>query len=276
MGFFTKVILAGLGWSLGGPIGALLGLLLGNVISKATGGDTSASFFNTSDGTPHRGPYRNTGTQADVNVALMVLIAAVMKVDGNVKKSELDFVKRFLLQNYGEEKGKQMLKVLQQMVKQEIPIDQVCAQIKVNTDYNTRYHMVDFLFGIGGADGDFQQSELNMLRLISQYLGISQGDYTSIHERHTGYSGTGYSGGSGRSGGSAGRSAYTKDPYKVLGINSTASDDDVRKAYRKMAMKYHPDRVAGMGEEMQRNAAEQMKEINQAYDEIKRRRPSMK
>lgn len=276
MGFFTKVILAGLGWSLGGPIGALLGLLLGNVISKATGGDTSASFFNPADGAPHRGPYRNTGTQADVNVALMVLIAAVMKVDGNVKKSELDFVKRFLLQNYGEEKGKQMLKVLQQMVKQEIPIDQVCAQIKVNTDYNTRYHMVDFLFGIGGADGDFQQSELNMLRLISQYLGISQGDYTSIHERHTGYSGTGYSGGSGRSGGSAGRSAYTKDPYKVLGINSTASDDDVRKAYRKMAMKYHPDRVAGMGEEMQRNAAEQMKEINQAYDEIKRRRPSMK
>ena len=276
MGFFTKVILAGLGWSLGGPIGALLGLLLGNVISKATGGDTSDSFFNTSDGTPHRGPYRNTGTQADVNVALMVLIAAVMKVDGNVKKSELDFVKRFLLQNYGEEKGKQMLKVLQQMVKQEIPIDQVCAQIKVNTDYNTRYHMVDFLFGIGGADGDFQQSELNMLRLISQYLGISQGDYTSIHERHTGYSGTGYSGGSGRSGGSAGRSAYTKDPYKVLGINNLASDDDVRKAYRKMAMKYHPDRVAGMGEEMQRNAAEQMKEINQAYDEIKRRRPSMK
>ena len=276
MGFFTKVILAGMGWSLGGPIGALLGLLLGNVISKATGGDTSSSFFNTSDDTPHRGPYRNTGTQADVNVALMVLIAAVMKVDGNVKKSELDFVKRFLLQNYGEEKGKQMLKVLQQMVKQEIPIDQVCAQIKVNTDYNTRYHMVDFLFGIGGADGDFQQSELNMLRLISQYLGISQGDYTSIHERHTGYSGTGYSGGSGRSGGSAGRSTYTKDPYKVLGINSSASDDDVRKAYRKMAMKYHPDRVAGMGEEMQRNAAEQMKEINQAYDEIKSRRPSMK
>lgn len=272
MGFFTKILLAGLGWSLGGPIGGLLGYMLGNVISKASDGNSSSSFFNTGDGNAHRGPYRNTGTQADVNVALMVLIAAVMKVDGAVKKSELDFVKRFLLQNYGEEQGKQMLKVLQQLVKQEIPIDQVCAQIKVNTDYNTRYHMVDFLFGIGGADGDFQQSELNMLRLISQYLGISQSDYTSIHERHTGFGDTGYNSGSN----GFARASYNKDPYKVLGINSNASDDDVRKAYRKMAMKYHPDRVAGMGEEMQRNAAEQMKEINQAYDEIKRRRPNLK
>ena len=273
MGTITKILLAGLGWSLGGPIGALLGYFVGRLLSKDDDG-SSASFFNT-DSTTHRGPYHNTGTQADVNVALMVLIAAVMKVDGQVKKSELDYVKRFLLQNYGEERGKQMLKVLQQLVKQEIPINQVCAQIKVNTDYNTRYHMVDFLFGIGGADGAFQQSELNMLRLISQYLGISQSDYTSIHERHAGYGGTGYSDHSGNAGGSN-RSTYNKDPYKVLGINSNASDDDVRKAYRKMAMKYHPDRVAGMGEEMQRNAADQMKEINQAYDEIKRRRPTLK
>ncbi|MBR1550025.1 MAG: TerB family tellurite resistance protein [Bacteroidales bacterium] len=275
MGFITKIFLTSLGWSVGGPIGALLGYLLGNVISKATDGNQSSSFFNTGDGTPHRGPYRNTGTQADINVALMVLIAAVMKSDGTVKKSELDYVKRFLLQNYGEEQGKQMLKVLQQLVQQDIPIVDVCAQIKVNTDYNTRYHMVDFLFGIGGADGEFQQAELNMLRLISQYLGISQSDYTSIHERHVGYRDTGYGDSSSRSGGS-GRSSYNKDPYKVLGISSNATDDDVRKAYRKMAMKYHPDRVAGMGEEMQRNAAEQMKEINQAYDEIKRRRPNLK
>lgn len=269
----TKWLFAGLGWAVGGPIGALLGFFIGKSFDSDS--DTQA-FTQSGNQAFHHGPYRNTGTQADIHVALLVLIAAVMKADGQVKKSELNYVKAFLRQNYGEERGKEMLKALQQIVQKDIPIDQVCYQIKVNTDYNTRYHMVDFLFGIGGADGDFQQSELNMLRLISQYLGISQGDYTSIHERHTGFSGTGYSGGSGRSGGSAGRSAYTKDPYKVLGINSSASDDDVRKAYRKMAMKYHPDRVAGMGEEMQRNAAEQMKEINQAYDEIKRRRPSMK
>jgi DnaJ like chaperone protein len=206
----------------------------------------------------------------------MVLIAAVMKVDGAVKRSELDYVKRFLLANYGEDRGREMLKVLQQMVQRDIPIDQVCAQIKVNTDYNTRYHMVDFLFGIGAADGEFNQSEINMLRLIAQYLGISHSDYTSIFERHVGHEDAGYSNYSNDSGRSSTSSSYNKDPYRVLGIDSSATDDEVRKAYRKMAMKYHPDRVAGMSEEMQRNAAEQMKEINQAYEVIKQRRASMK
>ena len=166
-----------------------------------------------------------------------------------------------------------MLKVLQQMVQKDIPIDQVCAQIKINTDYSTRYHMVDFLFGIGGADGEFHQSELNMLRLIAQYLGITTSDYTSIFERHVGYSDPNYSDSS-RS--SSSSTSYSKDPYRVLGIDSSATDDEVKKAYRRMAMKYHPDRVAGMSEELQRNAAEQMKEINQAYEVIKERRPSMR
>jgi DnaJ like chaperone protein len=274
---FLKWLFAGLGWAIGGPIGGILGYYLGRAISpdkeQSQLGDGDSPWSNTYS--PHRGRYSNTGTQADVNVALMVLIAAVMKVDGNVKRSELDYVKRFLLANYGEERGKEMLKVLQRLVEQNIPVDQVCQQIKVNTDYNTRYHMVDFLFGLGGADGEYQQSELTMLHLIGRYLGISQSDLTSIYERHVGYSNTGSSSSS-RNSGSSRTSSYGKDPYRVLGIDSTATDDEVKRAYRRMAMKYHPDRVAGMGEEMQRNAAEQMKEINEAYDVIKQRRPNMK
>jgi DnaJ like chaperone protein len=265
-----KWLFAGLGWAIGGPIGGILGYYIGKAISPDRQIDAEYS-----DNTTHRGPYRNTGTQQDINVALMVLIAAVMKADGQVRRTELDYVKRFLLQNYGEERGKEMLKVLQHLVEQDIAIDQVCHQIKVNTDYNTRYHMLDFLFGIGGADGEFDQTELNMLALIAQYLGISQSDYTSIYERHVGRQSSGNSGNSGRSNRSESTS-YDKDPYRVLGIDSSATDDEVKKAYRKMAMKYHPDKVAGMSEEIQRNAAEQMKEINRAYEIIKERRSSMK
>lgn len=269
----TKWIFAGLGWAIGGPIGAILGYYLGKAISPDTQLNDGRNF--TSGGSHHR-PYRNTGTQQDLNAALIVLIAAVMKADGDVKKSELEYVKRFLRTNYGDQRGKEMLHVLQQMVHNDIPIDQVCMQIKVNTDYNTRYHMVDFLFGLGGADGAFQTTEINMLRLIAQYLGISTSDYTSIFERHVGYNDTNYSNGSSNGSHGSTRSSYSKDPYRVLGIDSSATDDEVKKAYRKMAMKYHPDRVAGMSEELQRNAAEQMKEINEAYEVIKQRRASMK
>lgn len=259
MSSFTKWLFAGLGWAVGGPIGAILGYYLGKSISPDN--PSVETFHETT-----RRPYRNTGTQQDINAALMVLIAAVMKADGQVRRSELDYVKRFLLKNYGEARGKEVLQVLKQIVEHDIPVDQVCAQIKVNTDYSTRYHMVDFLFGIGGADGEFHQSELSMLRLIAQYLGISQYDYTSILERHVGHS----------SNQAFGHSNNQKDPYKVLGITEDATDDEVRRAYRRMAMKYHPDRVAGMSEELQRNAAEQMKEINTAYEAIKQQRPSLK
>ena len=267
MSSFTKYLFAGLGWALGGPIGAILGYLLGKSISS---NNPSVETFH--ETTRPRGPYRNTGTQQDINAALMVLIAAVMKADGQVRRSELDYVKRFLLKNYGEEHGKEMLQVLKKMVEQDIPLEQVCAQIKVNTDYSTRYHMVDFLFGIGAADGVFHQTELSLLRLIANYLGISQSDYVSIYERHVG---SGYSR-SYSNNQSFGQSSNKKDPYKVLGITSDATDDEVRKAYRRMAMKYHPDRVAGMSEELQRNAAEQMKEINSAFETIKQQRPTLK
>ena len=264
MSSYKKWLFAGLGWAIGGPIGALFGYFIGKAFSS-----DEAPGYQTLNDSSHRGPYRNTGTQADINVALMVLIAAVMKADGQVRKSELAYVKRFLLQNYGEEHGKEMLKVLQNLVQQDIPINQVCQQIKVNTDYNTRYHMVDFLFGISGADGEFHQTELNMLRLIAQYLGISSNDYTSIYERQVGYRNSSYSS-------NTRNTSYSKDPYKVLGITREATDDEVKKAYRRMALKYHPDRVAGMSEEMQRSAAEQMKEINEAYDHIKSLRPGIK
>jgi DnaJ like chaperone protein len=256
MSSFTKWLFAGLGWAIGGPIGAILGYYIGKSISPDKSGAAQIP--------GHKGPYRNTGTQQDIDAALMVLIAVVMKADGEVRRSELDYVKRFLLKNYGEARGKEMLQLLKQIVHQDIPVDQVCAQIKVNTDYSTRYHMVDFLFGLGGADGEYHHSELGILRQIAQYLGISQSDYTSIQERHVGSR-------------QASSSTRTQgDPYKILGITKDATDDEVKRAYRRMAMKYHPDRVAGMSEELQRNAAEQMKEINEAYERIKQQRPTLK
>ena len=159
----TKWIFTGLGWVTLGPIGALLGYFVGSTIEGRTQGIPrfnnrlgDSNYTMGSDGKPHR-RFHNTGTQDDIDVALLVLIASVMKADGTVHRSELDYVKRFLAKNYGEEKGKVLLGMLRDLVKPEtyIDIDAVCLQIKQNTDYTTRYHMVDFLFGLSVTDNSY-------------------------------------------------------------------------------------------------------------------------
>ena len=154
-----KWILTGLGWASSGPIGALMGFLLGRIIEGVSKGSPRLgnNSYNMNSGNAqsgHHGSYRNTGTREDIDVALLVLIASVMKSDGEVRRTELDYVKQFLLKNYGEEKGKSLLAILRDLVKPETHIDlnAVCGQIKPNTDYTTRYHMVDFLFGLAVAE----------------------------------------------------------------------------------------------------------------------------
>ena len=273
----TKWIFAGLGWVIGaGPLGALLGYMIGNVIERNSQQIGSGS----QDFSSHRGPYRNNGTQDDINVALIVLIAAVIKADGNVRRSELDYVKRFLLKNYGEEKGKQYLILLRDLVKPEryIDVTAISNQIKQNTDYTTRYHMMDFLFGLATADNSYTRLENEVMLSIAKGLGINTSDYMSMYTRHVelhNNRGSSYwrnaGGGSSYSSSSStsGYGSQRKDPYKVLGLTSTATDEEVKKAYRRLAMKYHPDKVEGMGEEVKKNAEAQFREINEAYEQIK-------
>lgn len=264
----AKWIITGLGWAVGGPIGAVIGYFISTAISSSFNKDDRKRIDN---GSPKRGPYRNTGTVADVHAALLVLIAAVMKADGDVKHSELDYVKRFLANNYHEEDAKKMLLMLRDMVKRDIPIHDVCQQIKVNTDYTTRYHMVDFLCGLAGADGSFDYAEHRVIRAIVVGLGINASDFASIYARHsTAYSS--YYDSRSNEGSHTAQSGNVRDPYKILGIENTASDQEVKKAYRRLAMKYHPDRVETMGEEIKKNAEQQFKMINEAYEIICRSR----
>lgn len=265
MAAILKWLFAGLGWAMLGPIGGILGYYLGRSMSSKQEQIPSGSSSSTRR--PHQ-RYHNTGTSDDLNAALLVLIAAVMKADGVVRQSELGYVKRFLLENYGEERAKELLIVLRDITKNDIPVEQVCIQIKVNTDYDTRYHMLDFLFGIALSDNEFVASEELILRRIATALGINSRDYLSIHSRHTNYGGYTYQDGSHDIHGNYNPDMQGKDPYAILGLRQGVTKEEVKKAYRRLAMKYHPDKVANMSEEVQKNAARQFREINAAYEQI--------
>lgn len=278
--FFTFLAM-GLGWSCGGPIGGLIGALLGGAIDRRVSGnnaprlDYSHGAYGPT-GTSHRGPYSNTGNDKDLIVSLVVLIAAVMRADGAPRQSELNYVKKFLRRNMDEDEAKEMLHILRGLINmsEAIEIDDVCRQIMVNTQYATRYQMYDFLFGLACADMEFSVEEHRLLQEIGRSLGISRSDYMSIKARRVSGStrqGTsGNAGGSYSSGSSYGGTSRSKpDPYAVLGVSSSATDDEIKKAYRRLAMKYHPDKVESLGEEMKRNATEQFRTINEAYETVK-------
>jgi DnaJ like chaperone protein len=239
MGMFGKWLGGGLGFVMGGPIGGLLGFLVGSVIDSTS---VQASTYTTKG---------VRTTQGDFGMSLLVLVAAVMKADGKVVKSELDYVKQFFIRQFGQESAREALLMLKDIIKQEIPVRDVCLQISRNMDYSSRLQLLHLLFNVSLADTMIHPSEIEIIERISGYLGVASGDFLSIKNMFI---------------------PETDSSYKILEIDPSSSNDDVKKAYRRMAMKYHPDKVSHLGEEFRKSADEKFKKVNEAYEKIKKER----
>ena len=183
---------------------------------------------------------------------LMALSAAVMKADGKVLKSELNFVKNFLSQQFGPQFNNQHLQVLKKFLDSgNIPLQQICRDIQLRMQPAVRVQLLHYLFGIAKADGDVSQSEINVINNIAGMLGVPAADFESVKNMFY---------------------RNVDSDYKVLGVEPSATDEEVKKAYRKMAIKFHPDKVAQMGEEYQKGAKEKFQKIQESYEAIKKRR----
>jgi DnaJ like chaperone protein len=242
MAKFGKWIGSGLGWAFGGPIGALVGFAVGSAIDTA--------FVNGDEPTTAYQRHKRT-KPGDFGVSLLVLIAAVMKADGKVVKSELDYVKKYFLKQFGSEQTQEHLLALREILKKDIPLQDVCLQIKTYTMYPARLQLLHLLFGVASVDGEIHPTELNIINQIASYLGIRANDYASI------------------------KAMFFKEvdsDYKILEIDKNATDEDVKKAYRRMAVKYHPDKVSHLGEEFQNGAKEKFQKVQEAFTNIKKQR----
>ncbi|KJF45402.1 TerB family tellurite resistance protein [Draconibacterium sediminis] len=241
MAKFGKWIGAGLGAFAGGPIGAIIGFTIGSMFD---GGQEAVK-----RGT--RTGYSGRTTTGGYVMSLLVLVAAVMKADGKVLKSELDYVKKFMVHNFGEDSAQEAIRMLRDLLQQTIPVNEVCQQIKANMNYSARLQLVHFLFGIAQADGQVDVEEQKLITHICNQMGIGNNDFESIQAMFV---------------------PNTDADYKILEIERSASNDDVKKAYRRMAMKYHPDKVSTLGDEVQNAAKEKFQKVNQAYENIKKER----
>ncbi|MDD4848066.1 MAG: TerB family tellurite resistance protein [Bacteroidales bacterium] len=242
---FAKWIAGSLGWAAFGPIGGLLGFAIGSFIDSASNAQVNVNTGNQFMGTTER------STAQDFHVSLLVLVAAVMKADGVVVKSELNYVKQFLLQQHGETRAKAYLQVLKDLLEKNIPIADVCMQIRSNTTYATRLQLLHLLFGVAMADNQVHSNELRVIEQISNLLQVTNNDFNSVKAMFV---------------------KDTKSAYTILGITPDATNDEVKKSYREMAKKHHPDLVSTLGEDVQRKAKEKFQEIQDAYEQIKKER----
>jgi DnaJ like chaperone protein len=235
MGKFAKWIGGGLGWVLLGPLGAIVGFLAGTIIDE-----TEITPVQTRQTMP-----------GDFAVSMLTLIAAMMKADNRVMRSELDYVKKYLRKSFGEESAREAVKILGRIIDQPIPIEEVSIQIRQNLDYASRLQLIHLLYGISLSDGNIHEKEITLIDQISQWINISVADQKSIKNMFI---------------------ANTDAAYKILEIDKSATNEDIKKAYRKMAMKYHPDKVSHLGDEFKTIAEEKFRKVKDAYEEIKKER----
>lgn len=237
---WSKWLWGGLGWALGGPIGGIIGFALGAITENQAvtvqGGSSS---------------FGRLSTPGDFGTALLVLCAALMKADNKLLKSELDFVKQFFTRQFGAEYTRERMLLFREILKQDIQLEPVCMQIKQHLNYASRLEMMHLLFGLAAADNDVNDDEIILLKQIAAMTGLSEEDFISM------------------------KAMFVKDKdalYKILEIDPGIDNDEIKKAYRKMAMKYHPDKVHHLGPDFQKDAQEKFKKINAAYEEIKKQR----
>ena len=224
--------------------GALVGFVIGSLLENIGRPGSSGSLYE--DLT------RQRVSPADFELHLISLCSIVIKADGQVSQRELDYVRQYFLSTYGKEKANAIFRTFNEVnKKREISAYRICTYLNQRTRYEVRLQLVHFLFGIAQADGSVSQAEINKLKEIAGYLRIGSYDFESIKAMFI---------------------KSTDNAYKILEIEKTATDDEVKKAYRKMAKKYHPDKVVTENEAIKKGAEEKFKQVQKAYEEIQKER----
>ena len=233
---FAKWIGAGIGWTFGGPIGAIIGFAAASLFDGVA---VNKEFQKSTYSSGHTSRPRTQS--GDFEVSLLVLASVVIKSDGKQDQRELDFVRKQFVSMYGRDRSNHAFKLFKEINKQEISKRAVCLQIKQMMSHASRLQLLHFLFGISAADGHVHSKEIETIKIISNYLGISLNDFESI------------------------KAMFVSDKisaYKILEVDPKATNDEIKKAYRKLARKHHPDASS----ESPEIAEKKFKEISEAYE----------
>ncbi|PZD77451.1 molecular chaperone DjiA [Mesonia sp. K7] len=234
----------------GGIIGFIIGMIIENYFLKSQ--KTQGGIF----GDVFSGNTQSSAkvTPQDFELNLLTLCSVIIKADGSINQRELDYVRAYFVQAYGKERANATFRTFNDVIKKrEIDSARICAYMRMRTSYEVRLQILHFLFGITQADGSLSSAEEQELNKIARHLHISQRDYISIKAMFA-------------------KTNDTGNAYKILEIERNATDAEVKKAFRTMAKKYHPDKLQGMDEVYKKGAQEKFLKVQEAYEQIQKER----
>ena len=226
--------------------GAILGFVIGSVIDNMNAGKTynrGGSIFG------------RTATQnipAEFELKLLALASVVIKADGKVDQSELDYVRRYFVQAYGKERANTTFRLFNDQIKKSgVSAVNLAQELKAYLRYESRLQVLHFLFSVSKADGLVSESEVKQLEIIARAFGLNINDFNSI------------------------KAMFFDQPdraYEILEVPKTATDAEIKKAYRTMVKKYHPDKLQDMDEAYRKGAEEKFRAVQEAYERIQKER----
>ena len=259
-----------IGWMAGGPLGALAGYLLGSLFESgldSVNNPDNAGTFGYGSGRSsfqdyqqaYRQAYQQRQAQGNRNsflFSLLVLASYIIKADGKAMHSEMETVRQMLRQNFGDEAVSQGNDILARLFEEQkrqgwsqfkLTVSDCCSQINHQMDYSQRLQLLNFLVIIAQADGHVDPTEVAAFKECASWMGLSASEVDSMLN--------------------LGRDDL-ESAYKVLGVSPDATDDEVKRAYRKLALEHHPDKVAALGEDVRKAAEKKFQEINAAKERI--------
>ena len=253
MAWWGKVIGGALGFMMGGPLGALLGSALGHQFDggMARGGGGIGA--------------RLERTQAAFFTATFSVMGHIAKADGRVSQHEIQAARSLMEQMRLNEAQKQAaIELFQKGKEAGFPLDDVLTQFKSECHRQTTLLRMFFEIQVQAAmaDGRMDPAESQVLRHVGRALGFDSAQIEQLIQFVSGASG--------------GQRASAKvqpvsEAYKVLGVSPNASNDEIKKAYRRLTNQHHPDKLVakGMPEEMIKIANEKTQEIRKAWERIR-------
>ncbi len=209
---------------------------------------------------------------------ILALVSVILTKDKKILKSELNYVKRFLNHNFSEEEAREYLIKFREYTKKNLSIEKICANISYALDNSEKRQILHLIIGAAVAERELTEAELIDVYRIGQYLRINKITVDSLLSMHSfNYTGRHQQSRYQRQ---SNQQQYRRrtsktslnQAYRILEITPQATESEIKKAYRKLAVIYHPDKVMNMGESHQKSAKEKFQTIQAAYDQIKETR----